>query len=72
MLYYLVQSELRDDEEYEDIVGDVKDECGRVGGTVTSIKVPRPIDGQEGELATPSIFCSIFCALRVCAPLDRT
>ncbi|XP_024251732.1 splicing factor U2AF 65 kDa subunit isoform X1 [Oncorhynchus tshawytscha] len=38
--------ELLDDEEYEEIVEDVRDECGKYG-QVKSIEIPRPVDGLE-------------------------
>ncbi|KAK1795334.1 hypothetical protein P4O66_010503 [Electrophorus voltai] len=38
--------ELLDDEEYEEIVEDVRDECSKYG-QVKSIEIPRPVDGVE-------------------------
>lgn len=38
--------ELLDDEEYEEIVEDVRDECSKYG-QVKSIELPRPVDGLE-------------------------
>uniref|UniRef100_V9KVI0 Splicing factor U2AF subunit n=1 Tax=Callorhinchus milii TaxID=7868 RepID=V9KVI0_CALMI len=38
--------ELIDDEEYEEIVEDVREECSKYG-IVKSIEIPRPIDGLE-------------------------
>lgn len=38
--------ELTDEEEYEDILDDVREECGRYGG-VKSLEIPRPIKGVE-------------------------
>jgi splicing factor U2AF subunit len=38
--------ELRDEEEYEDIVDDIRDECNKYG-VVRSIEIPRPIEGVE-------------------------
>ncbi|XP_030639340.1 U2 small nuclear RNA auxiliary factor 2a isoform X2 [Chanos chanos] len=38
--------ELIDDEEYEEIVEDVRDECSKYG-QVKSIEIPRPVDGLE-------------------------
>ena len=35
-----------DDEEYEDIMDDIKTECEKFG-TVLSIEIPRPIEGKE-------------------------
>lgn len=38
--------ELLDDEEYEEIVEDVKEECSKYG-QVKSIEIPRPVDGLD-------------------------
>lgn len=38
--------ELRDEEDYEDILDDMKDECGKYG-RVKSIEIPRPVAGEE-------------------------
>ncbi|XP_043216425.1 splicing factor U2AF 50 kDa subunit-like [Amphibalanus amphitrite] len=46
LLNMVTPDELRDDEEYEDIVEDIKLECNKYG-VVKSIEIPRPIDGVE-------------------------
>lgn len=38
--------ELKDDEEYEDIVDDIREECSRYG-IVRSVEIPRPVEGVE-------------------------
>lgn len=38
--------ELLDDDEYEEIVEDVREECSKYG-QVKSIEIPRPVDGLE-------------------------
>ncbi|XP_014664494.1 PREDICTED: splicing factor U2AF 50 kDa subunit-like isoform X2 [Priapulus caudatus] len=38
--------ELADEDEYEDIVDDVREECGKYG-VVKSIEIPRPIEGVD-------------------------
>ena len=38
--------ELRDDEEYEEIVDDIREECNR-HGAVRSVEIPRPLEGVE-------------------------
>lgn len=46
---YILQvtpDELKDEEEYEDILEDIKEECNKYG-VVRSIEIPRPIDGVE-------------------------
>lgn len=42
----VLPEELLDDEEYEEIVEDVRDECSKYG-LVKSIEIPRPVDGVE-------------------------
>uniref|UniRef100_A0A0N5BM49 Splicing factor U2AF subunit n=1 Tax=Strongyloides papillosus TaxID=174720 RepID=A0A0N5BM49_STREA len=44
LLNMVTEEELRDDEEYEDIVEDIREECSRYG-EIRSIEVPRPIEG---------------------------
>jgi splicing factor U2AF subunit len=46
LLNMLRSNELENDEEYEDIVYDVKQECERYGD-VLSIMIPRPMEGAE-------------------------
>lgn len=46
LLNMVTPDELRDEEEYEDILEDIKEECSKYG-IVRSIEIPRPIDGVE-------------------------
>ena len=46
MLNMVVAGELVNDQEYEDILDDVRDECSRYG-QVVSLEIPRPIQGLE-------------------------
>ncbi|XP_051825217.1 splicing factor U2AF 65 kDa subunit-like [Antechinus flavipes] len=46
LMNMLLPEELRDDDEYEDILEDVRDECSKYG-VVKSIEIPRPTDGVE-------------------------
>ncbi|TWW79129.1 Splicing factor U2AF 65 kDa subunit U2 auxiliary factor 65 kDa subunit [Takifugu flavidus] len=46
LMNMVAPEELLDDEEYEEIVEDVRDECGKYG-QVKSIEIPRPVDGLE-------------------------
>jgi len=46
LMNMVVPEELVDEEEYEDILEDVKEECGRYG-SVKSMEIPRPIQGVE-------------------------
>ena len=49
MLNMVVANELTNDQEYEDILEDVRDECSRYG-QVVSLEIPRPIQGVEVSL----------------------
>ncbi|KAM9806340.1 U2 small nuclear RNA auxiliary factor 2a isoform X1 [Syngnathus typhle] len=46
LMNMVAPEDLVDDEEYEEIVEDVRDECGKYG-QVKSIEIPRPVDGLE-------------------------
>ncbi|KAJ8318817.1 hypothetical protein KUTeg_003908 [Tegillarca granosa] len=46
LMNMVMPEELEDEEEYEDILEDVKEECGKYG-VVRSIEVPRPIKGVD-------------------------
>ncbi|XP_007538008.1 splicing factor U2AF 65 kDa subunit-like [Erinaceus europaeus] len=46
LLNMVLPEELLDDEEYENIVEDVRDECSKYG-VVKSIEIPRPVAGVE-------------------------
>ncbi|XP_052474683.1 splicing factor U2AF 65 kDa subunit isoform X3 [Carassius gibelio] len=46
LMNMVAPEELLDDEEYEEIVEDVKEECSKYG-QVKSIEIPRPVDGVE-------------------------
>jgi len=46
LMNMITPDELKDDDEYEDIVEDIKEECGKYG-TVRSLEIPRPIEGVE-------------------------
>ncbi|KAI6197865.1 hypothetical protein M3Y94_01275900 [Aphelenchoides besseyi] len=46
LLNMITEEDLGDDEEYEDILDDIRSECAKYG-TVISLEVPRPIQGQE-------------------------
>lgn len=62
LMNMVLPEELLDDEEYEEIVEDVRDECSKYG-LVKSIEIPRPVDGVE----VPG--CGKVCA---CAPPGTT
>ncbi|GAB1608264.1 splicing factor U2AF 50 kDa subunit-like [Argonauta hians] len=46
LMNMVTPDELEDEEEYEDIVEDVKEECGKYG-IVRSLEIPRPIKGID-------------------------
>ncbi|XP_042198253.1 splicing factor U2AF 65 kDa subunit isoform X2 [Callorhinchus milii] len=46
LLNMVSPEELIDDEEYEEILEDIREECSKYG-TVKSIEIPRPLDGLE-------------------------
>ncbi|OMJ12271.1 Splicing factor U2AF 50 kDa subunit, partial [Smittium culicis] len=46
LLNMVGNDELVDDEEYNDILEDVRDECGKFG-TVEMLKIPRPVEGVK-------------------------
>lgn len=46
LMNMVVPEELRDEEEYEDIMDDIREECAKYG-PVKSLEIPRPIDGVE-------------------------
>jgi len=48
LMNMVTEEELIDDEEYEDITEDVKEECGKFG-PVKSIEIPRPRAGQDAS-----------------------
>ncbi|KAM7371444.1 hypothetical protein PAMP_008688 [Pampus punctatissimus] len=46
LLNMVMAEELVDDEDYEEILEDIREECCKYGG-VRSIEIPRPVDGVE-------------------------
>ncbi|XP_063293055.1 splicing factor U2AF 65 kDa subunit isoform X1 [Pelobates fuscus] len=46
LMNMVLPEELLDDDEYEEIVEDVRDECSKYG-IVKSLEIPRPVDGVE-------------------------
>ncbi|XP_065363930.1 splicing factor U2AF 50 kDa subunit [Calliphora vicina] len=46
LLNMVTADELRDEEEYEEILEDIKEECNKYG-VVRSVEIPRPIDGVD-------------------------
>jgi splicing factor U2AF subunit len=46
LLNMVTADELKDEEEYDDILEDIKEECNKYG-VVRSIEIPRPIEGES-------------------------
>lgn len=46
LLNMVTPDELRDEDEYEEILDDIREECNKYG-VVRSIEIPRPIEGVE-------------------------
>uniref|UniRef100_A0A1I7X2P0 RRM domain-containing protein n=1 Tax=Heterorhabditis bacteriophora TaxID=37862 RepID=A0A1I7X2P0_HETBA len=46
LMNMVVEEELKDDEEYEDILEDIREECSKYG-IVRSLEVPRPVPGVD-------------------------
>ncbi len=46
LLNMIMPEELLEDEDYEEILEDIREECCKYG-TVRSIEIPRPVDGVE-------------------------
>ncbi|KAI9205189.1 uncharacterized protein BJ171DRAFT_558570 [Polychytrium aggregatum] len=45
LMNMVTEEELRDNNEYEDIIDDIRGECSKFG-VISSIKIPRPVQGQ--------------------------
>lgn len=64
LMNMVLPEELLDDEEYEEIVEDVRDECSKYG-VVKSIEIPRPVDGVEvpgcGKVRMVSHYLCVGC-----------
>lgn len=61
LLNMVTPEELRDEEEYEDILEDIKEECNKYG-VVRSVEIPRPIEGVEVPgCGKVTFFIFFFC-----------
>lgn len=60
LLNMVTPDELRDEDEYEDILEDIREECNKYG-VVRSIEIPRPIEGVEVP-GCGKVYSSSFCA----------
>lgn len=68
LMNMVTPEELLDDEEFEDIFEDVKEECSKFG-EVKSLEIPRPIDGVEvpglGKVNTSSRYTFFLLIINV-------
>ena len=55
LLNMVTPEELRDDEEYDDILEDIREECTRYGA-VRSVEIPRPLEGVEDVPGVGKVF----------------
>lgn len=55
LLNMVTPEELRDDEEYEEIVDDIREECNR-HGAVRSVEIPRPLEGVDDVPGVGKVF----------------
>ncbi|KAG5960741.1 hypothetical protein E4U56_004207 [Claviceps arundinis] len=55
LLNMVTPEELLDNEEYEEICDDVRDECSKYG-TISEVKIPRPIGGSRQAAGVGKIF----------------
>ena len=66
LMNMVTPDELVDDEEYEDIQEDIRQECSKYG-RVRSLEIPRPIDGVEvpglGKVSFSSHLCFVFISV---------
>lgn len=58
LLNMVTADELKDEEEYDDILEDIKEECNKYG-VVRSIEIPRPIEGECKISCFPMKFTTI-------------
>lgn len=63
LLNMVTPEELMEEEEYEDILEDIKEECNKYG-VVRSVEIPRPIEGVDvpgcGKVSD-NFFFKYFC-----------
>lgn len=59
LLNMVTPDELKDEEEYEDILEDIKEECNKYG-VVRSVEIPRPIEGVDVPGCGKVSFYSFF------------
>ncbi|CAO1408973.1 unnamed protein product [Diamesa serratosioi] len=71
LLNMVTPDELKDEEEYEDILEDIKEECNKYG-VVRSIEIPRPIEGNFSKYIltndSTKLNCYYFCLTGVDVP----
>lgn len=66
LLNMVMPEELLDDDDYEEILEDIREECCKYG-TVRSIEIPRPVDGVEvpgcGKVRKDFIYHLFVCVV---------
>lgn len=65
LLNMVTPDELRDEDEYEDILEDIKEECNKYG-VVRSIEIPRPIEGKHEQNLIIGIIIFFFSLSNRC------
>lgn len=72
LLNMVTPNELRDEEEYEDILEDIREECNKYG-VVRSIEIPRPIEGVEvpgcGKVSSGECLSFFGCSTILTIPI---
>ena len=65
--------ELKDEDEYEDILEDIREECNRYG-VVKSVEIPRPIEGVDvpglGKVKMPQYLNLVYFLKLVCIKIQ--
>lgn len=64
LLNMVTPDELRDEDEYDDILDDIKEECNKYG-VVRSVEIPRPIEGVEVPGCGKVIICTYTQILKL-------
>jgi len=59
MLNMVLPEELTEDDEYEDILEDIREECAKYG-TVKSVEIPRPVEGVDVP-GCGKVFVEFYC-----------
>lgn len=63
LLNMVTPDELKDEEEYEDILEDIREECNKYG-VVRSLEIPRPIEGIDVPGCGKVLFLQLIFLLK--------